>query len=169
MIYFSEYLSPLGKILIASNDNALIGLWFEGQKYYGSILDGEIIEKETEIIKETKKWLDTYFSGKVPNFTPHLEFIGTDFQKEVWELLLTIPYGKTEKYGTIAAILAEKHGISRMSSRAVGSAVAHNNISIIVPCHRVVGANNKLTGYAAGIDKKRWLLEHESSDNKIHT
>lgn len=161
MFYTSYYSSPLGRILIASTDDALVGLWFEGQKNYGLVLGDGVEDKETEVIKEAKKWLDIYFAGEVPSFTPKLEFIGTEFQKEVWNLLLHILYGKTEKYGTFAVNLAQKCGISKMSARAVGAAIGRNNISIIVPCHRVVGSDGRLVGYAGGLDKKQWLIAHE--------
>ena len=111
-----------------------------------------------------KRWLDVYFSGQAPQFTVPLHFIGSDFQKEVWELLCTIPYGQTTTYGAIAKQLAAKRGLPQMSAQAVGGAVRHNEISVIVPCHRVVGANGSLTGYAGGIDKKTALLRLEQAD-----
>lgn len=161
MQYTSKYQSPLGPILLAGDDEGLTGLWFEGQKYYALYLDKENEEKETEILKDAKRWLDIYFSGKEPNFKIPLHFTGTDFQNEVWEILYQIPYGKTMTYGKIANILAKRKGLSRMSAQAVGGAVGHNEISIIVPCHRVVGSQGSLTGYAGGIDKKVALLKLE--------
>lgn len=162
MQYTSKYKSPLGEIMIAADDKGLTGLWFVGQKYYALYLDKENEEKETQILKDTKKWLDIYFSGKEPSFKIPLHFTGTDFQNEVWEILYSIPYGKTMTYGEIANILAKRKGLKRMSAQAVGGAVGHNEISIIVPCHRVVGTNGSLTGYAGGIDKKIKLLKMEN-------
>ena len=161
MQYTSQYHSPLGEILIAADDIGLTGLWFVGQKYYALYLDKENREQETQILKDTKKWLDIYFSGQEPNFKLPLHFTGTDFQNEVWEILYSIPYGKTMTYGEIANILAKRRGLKRMSAQAVGGAVGHNEISIIVPCHRVVGSQGSLTGYAGGIDKKVSLLKLE--------
>lgn len=161
MQYTSQYHSPLGEILIAADDIGLTGLWFEGQKYYALHLDKENQEQETQILKDTKRWLDIYFSGQEPNFKLPLHFTGTDFQNEVWEILYSIPYGKTTTYGKIANILAKRKGLERMSAQAVGGAVGHNEISIIVPCHRVVVFQGSLTGYAGGIDKKVSLLKLE--------
>ena len=161
MQYTSQYHSPLGEILIAADDIGLTGLWFEGQKYYALHLDKGNQEQETQILKDTKRWLDIYFSGQEPNFKLPLHFTGTDFQNEVWEILCSIPYGKTMTYGEIANILAKRKGLERMSAQAVGGAVGHNEISIIVPCHRVVGSQGSLTGYAGGIDKKVSLLQLE--------
>ena len=115
------------------------------------------------VFNETMRWLDTYFSGKSPDFTPPLHMIGTPFQTNVWNILLTIPYGKTTTYGEIAKQIAVKMGLPRMSAQAVGGAVGHNRISIIVPCHRVLGVHGELTGYAGGIDKKRYLLNIEGT------
>ncbi|MGE9999369.1 methylated-DNA--[protein]-cysteine S-methyltransferase [Catenibacterium mitsuokai] len=161
MQYTSQYHSPLGEILIAADDIGLTGLWFEGQKYYALHLDKESQEQETQILKDTKRWLDVYFSGQEPNFKVPLHFTGTDFQNEVWEILCSIPYGKTMTYGEIANILAKRKVLERMSAQAVGGAVGHNEISIIVPCHRVVGSQGSLTGYAGGIDKTVSLLKLE--------
>lgn len=161
MLYVSEYNSILGDMLMASDGNSLIGLWFKRQKYFASTLNEEFEKKELEIFKETKKWLDIYFSGVKPDFDLSISFIGTPFQKSVWKILVDIPYGKTITYGEISKILAKKRNIKSMSSQAVGNAVGHNPISIIVPCHRVIGSNVELTGYAGGIDKKRKLLKLE--------
>lgn len=161
MQYISKYKSPLGEIMIAADEKGLTGLWFVGQKYFALYLDKENEEKETPVLKEAKKWLDIYFSGKEPNFKLPLHFTGTDFQKEVWEILYSIPYGETLTYGEIANILAKRKGLKRMSAQAVGGAVGKNEISIIVPCHRVVGSNGSLTGYAGGISKKIELLKLE--------
>ena len=147
--------------MMASDEVGLTGLWFVGQKYFGLYLEKNHEEKETPILKDTKRWLDIYFSGKEPDFRLPLHFIGTDFQKEVWDILYSIPYGKTMTYGSIANILAKRKGLKRMSAQAVGGAVSRNEISIIVPCHRVIGSNGSLTGYAGGIDKKIELLKLE--------
>ena len=164
MQYTSHYQSPIGNILLAADEIGLTGLWFEGQKYFALYLDKEHEEKELPIFEQTKRWLDVYFSGKEPDFSVPLHFTGTDFQNEVWEILYSIPYGTTMTYGEIAKQIAAKRGLKRMSAQAVGGAVGHNEISIIVPCHRVVGSNGSLTGYAGGIDKKIWLLTLEKVD-----
>ncbi|WP_337606242.1 methylated-DNA--[protein]-cysteine S-methyltransferase [Claveliimonas sp.] len=166
MQYISHYRSPLGDILLAADQNCLTGLWFEGQKYFALHLDKEREEKEIPVFEKTKEWLDIYFSGKEPDFTVTLRFIGTDFQKEVWKILCSIPYGQTMTYGEIAGKLAEKRGKKSMSAQAVGGAVGHNRISILVPCHRVVGSDGSLTGYAGGIEKKVKLLTLEKADMK---
>lgn len=167
MQYTSCYFSPLGKLFLAAKEDSLTGAWFEGQKYFASSLNEETEEKEIPLFKDVKKWLTIYFSGKEPDFTLPLHLTGSDFQKEVWEILRSIPYGKTMTYGEIAKQIAARKGISRMSAQAVGGAVGHNKISVIVPCHRVVGANGNLTGYAGGIDKKIKLLtlEHVNMDS----
>ena len=163
MQYTTFYESPIGRMLLAADDAGLTGLWFEGQKYFARCLDLETEEKELPVFAEAKRWLDIYFSGKEPDFTPPLHFTGTDFQKEVWEILCAIPYGQTMTYGAIADQLAKKRGLSRMSAQAVGGAVGHNNLSIIVPCHRVVGSDGSLTGYAGGIERKTFLLNLENA------
>lgn len=163
MQYTSTYLSPFGTIVLASDADALTGLWFGRQKYFGLNLDEDHVEQETVPIVQAKTWLDQYFAGEVPSVSVPLRFEGTPFQKEVWEILRTVPYGETVTYGAIAQRLAKKRGIARMAAQAVGSAVGHNPISIIVPCHRVVGSNGNLTGYAGGIDKKIQLLTLEGS------
>ena len=164
MQYTSRYASPLGSILLAADDIGLVGLWFEGQKYFANGLEKTHEEKEIPLFAKVKRWLDVYFSGQQPQFTVPLHFIGSDFQKEVWALLCTIPYGQTTTYGAIAKQLAAKRGLPQMSAQAVGGAVGHNKISIIIPCHRVVGKNGSLTGYAGGIDKKAELLRLEKTD-----
>ena len=164
MQYTGRYDSPLGGILMAADDVGLTGLWFEGQKYFALYLDEEHEEKEIPLFGDVRRWLDIYFSGKEPDFDLPLHFIGTDFQKEVWRILCGIPYGETTTYGAIAKMIAEKRGTGTMSAQAVGGAVGHNEISIIVPCHRVVGTNGSLTGYAGGIDKKVSLLTLEGVD-----
>lgn len=161
MQYTCRYKSPLGEIMIAADEKGLTGLWFVGQKYFALYLDKENEEKAIPVLKDTKRWLDIYFSGKEPSFQLPLHFTGTDFQNEVWEIIYSIPYGKTMTYGEIANILAKRRGVKRISSQAVGGAVGKNGISIIVPCHRVVGTNGSLTGYAGGINKKIELLKVE--------
>ena len=160
-----HYRSPLGGITIATDGEALIGLWFDGQEHFGSTLS-EAEAVRPAVIDETVEWLDQYFSGKMPDHTPKIRLIGTDFRKRVWEKLLTVPYGQTTTYGELAAELAEGgtgSAAKGTSARAVGGAVARNPISIIVPCHRVLGAGGSLTGYAGGIEKKAALLELEKS------
>ena len=164
MVYTYKYKSPLGDILLAADEVGLTGLWFEGQKYFANTLPDEHIPQETEILTEAKKWLDVYFSGEEPKFTPSLHPTGSEFRQAVWRILLQIPYGQTITYGEIARKMAEIKNTSRMSAQAVGGAVGHNEISIIIPCHRVVGTNGSLTGYAGGIDKKISLLELEHTD-----
>lgn len=161
MNYTYHYSSPLGKITLASNGKALTGLWFDGQKYFPHNLISESTEAELPIFTQTCKWLDIYFSGKQPDFTPPINLQTTPFRKAVYDILFTIPYGQTVTYGEIAHILAERKGIERMSAQAVGGAVGHNPIGIIIPCHRVVGSDGSLTGYAGGLERKKWLLRHE--------
>lgn len=164
MTYLFDYNSPLGKITMASNGEAIIGLWFEGQKYFKASINGECEKKSLPIFDKTIKWLDIYFSGNEPDFTPKLLVTGTPFRKAVAEIMLTIPYGKTMTYGEIAKKIAKINGIEKMSAQAVGGAVGHNSISIIIPCHRVVGANGSLTGYAGGTERKIELLKLEKVD-----
>lgn len=158
MDYIYHYNSPLGKIIIASDGNALIGLWFEGQKHFGKGLSEEYEQKNLPIFEQTVNWLDIYFSGKAPEFTPKLNIRGSEFGKAVCKIMLNIPYGETITYGEIAAEIAGQRGLSTMSAQAVGTAVGRNPISIIIPCHRVVGSGGSLTGYAGGLDKKKKLL-----------
>lgn len=163
MHYINHYHSPLGTILLAADDTGLTGLWFEGQKYFAQGLDKETEEKGFSVFQTARRWLDVYFSGQAPDFQVPLHFQGTAFQKEVWEILLSIPYGETTTYGAIAKQLAAKRGLPHLSAQAVGSAVGHNKISIIVPCHRVIGADGSLTGYAGGIWRKEKLLALEQA------
>lgn len=164
MVYTQHYNSPLGDILLAADDIGLTGLWFDGEKYFSDNLPAEHIEEKTPILAAVKHWLDIYFTGREPDFTPPLHPIGSAFRQAVWDILLQIPYGQTTTYGEIARQLVKKQGLDRMSAQAVGGAVGHNEISIIIPCHRVVGTNGSLTGYAGGIDKKIWLLKLEHAD-----
>lgn len=162
--YIKLIIIPLfGKLLLASKDDKLIGLWIEGQKYFLNNINEEIIENDdNKILIETKNWLDKYFSYKKPKISDlKISLNGTIFQKIVWELLIKIPYGEVITYKKLAEEVAKKLGKEKMSAQAVGGAVGHNPISIIIPCHRVVGTDGNLTGYAGGIDKKVKLLEHE--------
>lgn len=162
--YTCHYDSPLGGITMSSDGAALVGLWFDGQKHFADTLAPVHEEKPLPVFDAAKRWLDVYFSGRDPGFTPPLNMKTTPFRRAVWEILLTIPFGSTMTYGEIARILAGKKGLSRMSAQAVGGAVGRNSISLIIPCHRVVGANGSLTGYAGGIEKKQRLLELEGID-----
>ena len=162
--YIWHYDSPLGGITLGSDGEALTGLWFNGQKYFADTMKVAGEEKILPVFAEACLWLDVYFSGKEPGFTPPLNMRTTPFRKAVWEILLTIPFGRTMTYGEIADRIARQNGLSRMSAQAVGQAVGHNAISLIIPCHRVVGANGSLTGYAGGIDKKVKLLALEQVD-----
>ena len=164
MQYIHYYDSPLGTITLASDGEKLSGLWFDGQKYYGSTLSEENEQRELPVFEQTGQWLDLYFGGQEPDFTPPLSMQTTPFRRAVWEIMLQIPYGHTMTYGAIAKEIAEQRGMERMSAHAVGGAVSHNPISLIIPCHRVVGTNGSLTGYAGGIDKKVRLLTLEKTD-----
>ena len=168
MVYITYYHSNIGKILLASKDNQLIGLWLENQKYYLGNIKEKLVEKnDLDIFYKTKNWLDRYFHGKNPSITElSLNPIGTDFQKEVWKLLCQIPYGEVTTYGNLSKKLASHLNKQSMSSQAVGGAIGHNPISIIIPCHRVIGSDFHLTGYAGGIDRKRYLLQLEGFDIK---
>ena len=217
MNYTAHYDSPIGGITLASDGVALIGLWFEGQKHFAAMLGPQHREcDDLPVFVETKRWLDSYFSGQIPDFTPKLAMRATPFRQAIWEILLTIPYGKTVTYGEIARRFVETfhetslqssslHNVSlhgatsqdislqgaplqvtssqdalsqgsllqgmsiqgamlakkNMSAQAVGGAVGHNPISLIIPCHRVIGANGSLTGYAGGVERKKYLLELE--------
>lgn len=163
MQYTTIYNSPIGEILLAADEVGLTGLWFENEKYYANNLDSKHQSKNTAILDKAKCWLDIYFSGQKPDFMPPLHQLGTPFRLQVWEHLLKIPYGETTTYGELAKTIARQKGISKMSAQAVGNAVGHNEISIIIPCHRVVGTNGSLTGYAGGIDKKIQLLKLENA------
>ena len=164
MIYTQHYESPLGGILLAADETGLTGLWFDGEKYYADNLAAEHEARDTQALGAAKRWLDVYFAGKEPDFLPPLHPIGSAFRQEVWQLLLEIPYGQTTTYGALARRLAERLGLRHMSAQAVGGAVGHNEISILIPCHRVVGTSGSLTGYAGGIDKKLSLLRLEQVD-----
>lgn len=157
MLFLTHYASPLGPILLAADETGLTGLWFEAQKYFPSFLGVDYQEKETPVLTETVRWLDVYFSGKDPGFLPPLHPQGSPFRQTVWDILLTIPRGQTITYGEIARRLGVR------SAQAVGGAVGHNPISILIPCHRVVGSDGSLTGYAGGVERKARLLQLEGA------
>lgn len=166
MYYSTTHSSPVGAITLASEGDNLVGLWLEGQKYFGDTMSKAVDEKDdVPIFYEVKKWLDRYFDGQKPAISElSLAPIGGEFRRNVWDILCHIPYGQTLTYGDIAKKMAVKMGKKSMSAQAVGGAVGHNPISIIIPCHRVVGSNGSLTGFAGGIDKKIKLLESEGVD-----
>lgn len=154
--------SPMGQLLMAADGEALTGLWFESQKYFPESFgtDGDA-GTLLPVFEETIQWLDLYFKGQQPHFTPKLNLKGTPFRQRIWEMLLEIPYGEVVTYQHLAHRYAQEQGLKQMSAQAVGGAVGHNPVSIIVPCHRVVGTNGSLTGYAGGLDKKATLLALE--------
>lgn len=164
MTFFQYYSSPIGRILLMSDESALKGLWFDNEKIFSQINEALKTNESTQVLDITKRWLDIYFSGMEPDFTPKLNPDGTAFRLAVWKKLLQIPYGQTTTYGEIARQIAAERKIPRMSSQAVGGAVGSNDISIIIPCHRVIGANGNLTGYGGGIDRKIMLLKTEHID-----
>lgn len=165
MDYWHEYASPLGTIRMGSDGKYLIGLWFADGRHAGETLDKEAREKDDlSVFQQTDAWLDQYFAGKQPDFLPPLLVRGSAFRQRVCQLLLNIPYGKTVTYGELAKKIAQERGKAKMSAQAVGGAVGHNPISLIIPCHRVVGSNGSLTGYGGGIDRKIKLLQLEHMD-----
>jgi methylated-DNA-[protein]-cysteine S-methyltransferase len=157
----THYQSPLGYITLAGNEQGLAGLWFDGQKYFGATLSIDCTAGALPVFEEAKEWLDLYFEGEIPTFTPRLCLEGSDFRLAVWQRLLQIPYGKVCSYKELAEEMAHQRSIPRMSAQAVGGAVGHNPISLIIPCHRVIGSDGNLTGYAGGIERKEWLLSFE--------
>ena len=161
----TRYASPLGTIFLAADNGALAGLWLEGQKYFAATLDEAAVERDDlPVFRQAAAWLDAYFAKQPLPDLPPLAPRGSDFRQAVWRLLLEIPYGQVTTYGALAQILRDR-GISA-AAQAVGGAVGHNDISLIIPCHRVVGASGSLTGYADGVDKKIKLLELERADMK---
>ena len=168
MIYKSTYNSPIGNLTIYSDGSNLIGLWIENQKYFADKINEEMIKNNNlEIFKQTKNWLDRYFAQENPKISElPIAPIGNEFRQDVWKILCEIPYGQVTTYGDIAKKYALKKGINKMSPQAIGGAVGHNPISIIIPCHRVVGKNGSLTGYAGGINAKIKLLEQEGVNMK---
>ena len=166
MFYSSDYVSPLGLITLASRNNQLVAVWIEGQKYFGDTVNAPLeSQPNLPIFNHTKKWFDHYFSGKNPAINQlDLAPIGTPFRHQVWDILCKIPYGELITYGDIAKQITKTNQLASMSSQAVGGAVGRNPLSIIIPCHRVIGSNGSLTGYAGGIDKKIKLLQLEGVD-----
>lgn len=172
MIKFAEYeCQPLGRLTLAAEDGKLVGLWIEGQKYFRSAYREDFIRSDGDTtLCKAKDWLDRYMNGEKPKIS-ELELAprGGEFRQAVLKILCEIPYGETTTYGEIAKEIAHLKGLESMSAQAVGNAVGHNPISIIIPCHRVVGTSGSLTGYAGGIDKKIFLLRHEGFDtNKLY-
>lgn len=168
MLYSVDYESPVGKLTLAADEKALVGLWMEGQRYFGSSLQVETMCHEiVPVLGNAVSWLDAYFAGGKPALeNVPLSLQGTDFQLSVWKALCTIPYGKTSTYGAIARQLSDELD-RNVSPRAVGNAVGHNPISIIIPCHRVVGSNGSLTGYAGGLERKEYLLQLEGVNMSV--
>ena len=165
MIYTNTYESRLGHILLAGDEEGLTGLWFtEGGRYIGLGLKKDAVSRETDYFEQTKEWLDIYFTGRDPGFMPKIHLVGSDFRNRVGEIMCESPFGETVTYGWIAERIAKDRGLQKMSAQAVGGAVGHNPICIIVPCHRVVGTNGSLTGYGGGIMRKHALLELEGVD-----
>ena len=166
MLYSMEYRSPVGIVTIACSDDAVVGLWIAEQKYFGGSVQEEMTPSEYHpLLRQTAAWLDRYFTGKtpMPSELP-LSPIGGEFRQTVWKILCEIPYGEVTTYKEIAKEVASMNGLQTMSAQAIGGAVGHNPISIIIPCHRVVGTNGSLTGYAAGIPVKQKLLTIEGVD-----
>ena len=160
MLFFTGYTSPIGQIMLGSDGQALTGLWFQGQKYFPA----EPMERRDELalFAAVRTWLDGYFAGGRPDpRSLPLAPAGSGFRRLIWQLLLDIPYGEAATYGALADRAARRMGLASMSAQAVGGAVGHNPISIVIPCHRVLGADGALTGYAGGLERKRWLLTHE--------
>jgi methylated-DNA-[protein]-cysteine S-methyltransferase len=161
MDYFCVVPSPIGTLTAASDGEAVVGLWIEGQKYFARTLREDSVERHVPVFDSVRAWLDGYFSGREPGFMPPLKPRGSAFQQSVWEMLCGIPYGQTTTYGALAQRYGERSRGKPTSPRAIGGAVGHNPISILIPCHRVVGADGSLTGYAGGADKKTQLLRLE--------
>lgn len=162
MRYTDEHATPLGRVLLAADDEGLTGLWFmEGERYLADGLSPDAAPHASPFFDDAKRWLDVYFTGRDPGFTPRLHLTGSPFRVRVGELMLEIPYGRTTTYGDIARRIAAERGLAHMSAQAVGGAVGKNPISLIVPCHRVVGTGGSLTGYGGGIRRKEALLRLE--------
>lgn len=165
MDYIFEYNSPIGKMTLSSDGENLTGLWIENQKYFQSTLGAEYEKKELTVFKNVIDWLDSYFAGEKPDVNFSLKPKGSDFRQMVWQKLMKVPYGETVTYGAIAKELEKETG-RRMSAQAVGGAIGHNPILIINPCHRVIGSDGSITGYAGGIDRKEYLLNLELKNKK---
>lgn len=157
------YDSPLGGMLLAADETGLTGAWFDGQRYFARGLADGAVERALPVLTQAKRWLDRYFSGREPGELPPLHPAGSAFQRAVWALLLQIPYGTVTTYGALARQLGAQSASGRTSARAVGGAVGRNPISVLIPCHRVLGADGSLTGYAGGVERKLRLLELEGS------
>ena len=161
MIYTTSYASPLGRIILGSDGERLTGLWFAGQRYFPR---EPMVDEDLSLFYAARTWLDAYFAGARPDPAAlPLDPAGSDFRRLIWSLLQEIPYGQTTTYGALARKAAQRLGLESMSAQAVGGAVGHNPLSILIPCHRVLGADGTLTGYAGGLERKRWLLEHEGA------
>jgi methylated-DNA-[protein]-cysteine S-methyltransferase len=161
MEYIYKMQSPVGALTVSSDGVNILGLWIEGQKYFSATLGGEFLERRLPIFVEVERWLEKYFLGKEPDFMPSLAPQGSAFQKTIWNILCKIPYGQTTTYSEIAKQYELQNKNKRTSARATGNAISHNPISILIPCHRVIGKNGDLTGYAGGLDIKRKFLQIE--------
>ena len=160
MIRVQTLASPLGDLTLAEEDGCIIGLWMEGQKYFPEL--SHAIVESSPVLMQAEQWLKRYFDGQQPSIQElPLSPRGSAFRQQVWQLLCRIPYGQTTSYAALADELAKSRGMPKMSAQAVGNAVGHNPISILIPCHRVVGSRGQLTGYAGGLDRKQWLLDWE--------
>ena len=164
MLYYKKISSPLGEITLRSDGESLTGLWFADDKHYGDKDIQDAQNAELPVFALAEKWLAEYFAGCEPKVNVPLQFTGSDFQESVWKILQKIPYGSLITYGDIACEIAAQRGLARMSAQAVGGAVGRNPLCIIIPCHRVIGANGSLTGYGGGIQRKKALLELERAD-----
>ena len=166
MFYKTDYNAPIGRMMIVSDDTRIVGVWLEGQKYFGGVIGEDLLRQdELPVLQEAKSWLDRYFAGDKPQISElPLAPRGNAFRQAVWRILCAIPYGEVVTYGDIAKEIARQQGVKTMSAQAIGGAVGHNPISVIIPCHRVVGANGNLTGYAGGLEVKIKLLTHEGVD-----
>jgi len=162
--YVHHYNSPLGGITLVSDGTALVGLWFDEQWFFAASISQDRAEKTLPVFEQAVRWLNLYFRGRNPGFVPPIVIRATAFRQAVCNIMLAIPYGRTMTYGKIAEIVARQKGVPRMSAQAVGGAVGHNPVSLIIPCHRVIGANSALVGYGGGLDRKAALLALEHAD-----
>lgn len=160
--------SPLGRILLAADAQGLIGAWFEGARYFPKQLENARRSPENAILAQAERWIACYFAGQRPDFMPPLHMQGTGFQVAVWQELMTVPYGHTISYGELAQRLCVRRGMARMAAQAVGGAVGRNAVHLIIPCHRVIGADGGLVGYGAGLERKKYLLTLENAQNSGH-
>ena len=165
-MYYCTYKSKIGLLYLISDGESLIGCYLEGQKYFPNNIDNYYLNEELSILAKSKDWLEKYFNGENPSIDEiPLNYIGTEFRKKVWEVLKDISYGELVTYKHIAEKIAKAKGLETMSAQAVGGAVGHNPLLIFIPCHRVIGVDGSLTGYAAGLENKRFLLDLESDNN----